>query len=66
MQLGFTAQELDAEPNIDASEWIQGTGPDFKDLYCLKIKLLDEFKHLIHEYSTGTNTSITLQLCFYR
>jgi hypothetical protein len=55
LQLKFTEEELDEGPLIEASTYYCGTGPDFADLYYLKILLLDKNKNALTKFHTGEN-----------
>eukprot|EP00002_Diphylleia_rotans_P028042 TRINITY_DN5651_c0_g5_i1.p1 TRINITY_DN5651_c0_g5~~TRINITY_DN5651_c0_g5_i1.p1 ORF type:complete len:987 (-),score=194.36 TRINITY_DN5651_c0_g5_i1:169-3129(-) len=51
---GFTPSFLDEiQPRIIAEEWFKGTGPNFRDLYYLKIQLKDQDHNIIQEFETG-------------
>jgi hypothetical protein len=58
--LNFTEEELDESPLIEASTYYCGTGPDFADLYYLKILLLDKDKNILTKFHTGNNKFVVL------
>ncbi len=55
--LGFTSEQLDAEPVISVSEWYRGRPPDYADNFFMTVQLRDSDREPIAEFSTGYLTA---------